>query len=56
VLKCMLNLGQQSTPPKVVRVPRFPHLAERQCPHGFPGGQPVGEADRRRRALVPRIG
>jgi integrase len=34
-LKRMLNLGQQSTPPKVMRVPRFPHLAENNVRTGF---------------------
>ena len=34
-LKRMLNLGQQSTPPKVIRIPRFPHLAENNVRQGF---------------------
>jgi len=34
-LKRMFNIGQQSTPPKVMRVPRFPHLAENNVRTGF---------------------
>ena len=34
-LKRMFRLGQQSTPPKVVRAPRFPKLAENNVRKGF---------------------
>jgi hypothetical protein len=34
-LKRMLRLGQQSTPPKVVRAPKFPKLAENNIRTGF---------------------
>ena len=34
-LKRMFRLGQQSTPPKVVRVPKFPKLAENNVRKGF---------------------
>jgi integrase len=34
-LKRMLNLGAQASPPKVVRVPKFPRLAERNVRTGF---------------------
>src|SRR5271157_341239 len=34
-LKRMFRLGQQSTPPKVIRVPKFPKLAEHNVRKGF---------------------
>lgn len=34
-LKRMFRLGQQATPPKVVRVPKFPKLAENNIRKGF---------------------
>ena len=34
-LKRMFRLGQQSTPPKVVRAPKFPKLAENNIRKGF---------------------
>jgi len=34
-LKRMFNLGLQATPPKVARVPHFPHLEERNVRKGF---------------------
>jgi len=34
-LKRMFNLGRKSTPPKVVVVPAFPHLAENNVRQGF---------------------
>ena len=34
-LKRMFRLGQQSTPPKVVRAPKFPKLAENNVRKGF---------------------
>ncbi len=34
-LKRMFRLGQQSTPPKVVRTPHFPHLKENNVRKGF---------------------
>jgi integrase len=34
-LKRMFRLGQQSTPPKVVRAPKFPKLAENNIREGF---------------------
>ncbi len=34
-LKRMFRLGQESTPPKVLRLPHFPHLAENNTRKGF---------------------
>jgi integrase len=34
-LKRMFRLGQQSTPPKIVRAPKFPKLAENNIRKGF---------------------
>jgi integrase len=34
-LKRMFNLGAQASPPKVLRVPKFPHLVERNVRTGF---------------------
>lgn len=34
-LKRMFTLGAQTTPPKVTRIPHFPHLAERNVRKGF---------------------
>jgi len=34
-LKRMFNLGAQATPPKVARVPKFPHLVENNVREGF---------------------
>ena len=34
-LKRMLNLGRKSTPPKVINLPAFPHLAENNVRTGF---------------------
>jgi hypothetical protein len=45
-LKRMFRLGQQATPPKVVRAPKFPILAQNNIRKGFLEDGQYSQADR----------